>query len=954
MKRLIDYLIIGAGPAGLQLGYYMAKAEMDYQIVEAGDNAGSFFQTYPRHRQLISINKVNTGSTDAEFNLRSDWNSLLSHSKDLLFTHYSKRFFPPAERYVQYLQDYASHHHLNIKYQTKIVRVHKKAEIFHLWDQNGDSYACRYLVVATGISKPYVPPIPGIELAEQYATVSIDPDEFINQKVLIIGKGNSAFETADNLMETTATIHVASPHSVTLAWKTHYVGNLRAVNNNLLDTYQLKSQNAILDATIDKIALHEGKYHVTFSYAHAEEDTDYQIYDRVLCCTGFQFDSDLFDESCKPALTINDRFPSQTSEWESTTVQGLYFAGVLTQVRDYKKTTSAFIHGFRYNSRALYHIFNKKYHNVEWPRRTLTQAPVALTSAVIERINRTSALWQQFGFFCDLIIIPDVPLAKSEEQELTPYYYEGVLPSTNSHDQPIAYYYEDVPVDYVHDSHFGLEAHYYTITLEYGPFHDEVDPFNISRVAQTNAEESERSIYLHPVIRRYQKNKLVAEHHLVENLENQWNRDVHINPLRDFFTCEVTKIIQPIKDKTTSVVIEKMQTKESLHMPHQTHTHNGNRDILVFKPEHFLDRQHLDIFNGNRQAEEFLRYPVITPESCGSVDLAAHLFVFPVGHQTPPHAHKPGTNAMVYVASGQGTTYSGKHGEHAQKVAAGDFIYIPSGVLHYTVNDGTEPLIGMLARTPATDTEAFFEVETLKNLHTNGNGNGHGDHDGCDDIMVFKAAEYLKSRQLDSFDGLAEAEAFFRHPIITPETSGSDILASHLFVLPAGKRTLPHVHEYDTYAMVYVLSGSGTSYTGEHGENVHKVAAGDFIYIPPQVVHYTINDGNEAIVAILVRTPAIDNDSFFGPEAEAFLEIAASRSAHSSLQQLGLDGDGCDLVVDAAAAVDHGFQRIETNGDGCDIVVDTDSLTENGHRFQQLKGQGDGCEVVVDVEMVGD
>ena len=59
--------------------------------------------------------------------------------------------------------------------------------------------------------------------------------------------------TADNLTGSTALIHIVSPEPVKFAWKTHYVGDLRAVNNNFLDTYQLKSQNAVLDANIVNI-----------------------------------------------------------------------------------------------------------------------------------------------------------------------------------------------------------------------------------------------------------------------------------------------------------------------------------------------------------------------------------------------------------------------------------------------------------------------------------------------------------------------------------------------------------------------------------------------------------------------------------------------------------------------------------------------------------------------------
>ena len=50
----MDYLVIGAGPAGLQLGYFFAQAARGYLVIEAGDQPGTFFRTFPRHRRLIS------------------------------------------------------------------------------------------------------------------------------------------------------------------------------------------------------------------------------------------------------------------------------------------------------------------------------------------------------------------------------------------------------------------------------------------------------------------------------------------------------------------------------------------------------------------------------------------------------------------------------------------------------------------------------------------------------------------------------------------------------------------------------------------------------------------------------------------------------------------------------------------------------------------------------------
>lgn len=51
------YIIVGAGPAGLQLGYFMDRASRDYLILEKTAAPGASFKLYPRHRQLISINK---------------------------------------------------------------------------------------------------------------------------------------------------------------------------------------------------------------------------------------------------------------------------------------------------------------------------------------------------------------------------------------------------------------------------------------------------------------------------------------------------------------------------------------------------------------------------------------------------------------------------------------------------------------------------------------------------------------------------------------------------------------------------------------------------------------------------------------------------------------------------------------------------------------------------------
>ena len=507
-----DYLIVGAGPAGLQLSYFLEKAGRNYLVLEAGDAPGNCFKQFPRHRKLISINKVYTGYDDPEINLRWDWNGLLSDNEDLLFKNYSKDYFPDAEDLVRYLGDFASHFNLNIQYGVKVVKV-SKPDTFRVLDDQGNVYSCKRLIVATGFSKPYIPPIPGFELTENYVDVSVDPEDFKNQKVLVIGKANSGFETADNLISTAAVIHILSPNPLNLAWKTHYVGHLRAVNNNFLDTYQLKSQNAVLDATIQKIEHKDGKYIVSVSYTHAHGETEDLVYDRVIACTGFRFDDQIFDDTCRPELTINDRFPAQTSEWESKNIQDLYFAGVLMHMRDMKKGTSGFIHGFRYNVRVLYNILEKKYHNRPWKSYEIYGNPESMLDTIIKRVNQTSALWQQFGFLCDVIVV--------------------------SGDR--AKYYEELAVDYVHDSELGQSEDYYIVTLEFGKVKG--DPFNIERNPVPN--KAQESVFLHPVVRHFRGSELIDEIHLLEDLDAEWNKEqAHVQPLREFFERELDRTLE--------------------------------------------------------------------------------------------------------------------------------------------------------------------------------------------------------------------------------------------------------------------------------------------------------------------------------------------------------------------------------------------------------------------------
>ena len=503
MKQL-DYLIIGGGPAGLQLAYCLEQEERDYLVLESEDRVGRFFELYPRHRKLLSINKRFTGydDDDQEGKLRYDWNSLICDDPQMAFTNYSTEYFADSRDYARYLRDYAARFDLRIQYNTRVERIDENASDedwkYTVTTNDGEQIACKALVVATGVWKPYIPDIPGIELTENYMDCSIDPADYADQKVLIIGKGNSAFETANHLCDVTRVTHLCSPSPIKFAWQTHFFGHLRAVNNDFLDTYILKGQNSVLDAEIRKIEKDGDELVVSIEFAHADGQKAVLAYDRIITCAGFRWDhASLFGDGAKPELACECRLPAMTSGWESENLPSLFYAGTIMQIRDLKKTMSNVLHGFRFNVQCLSRIVQERVEpNYEWPCDRLPMDPEAVASKIIHRVSTNAGLMHQPGFLCDVFVV------KQDRVE----------------------YYDVMPVEYVADSRFGEYDHYYVVTMEYGEF--EGDPFAEHR--EPDAAKAYKDAYLHPRIRRFCRGELVDEHHISESLENDWRLDDHL------------------------------------------------------------------------------------------------------------------------------------------------------------------------------------------------------------------------------------------------------------------------------------------------------------------------------------------------------------------------------------------------------------------------------------------
>mmetsp|Transcript_22360 Transcript_22360/g.16844 ORF Transcript_22360/g.16844 Transcript_22360/m.16844 type:complete len:129 (+) Transcript_22360:479-865(+) len=112
----------------------------------------------------------------------------------------------------------------------------------------------KVLIASTGWTTENIPKyLEGVEGYETYGSHPINKERYKNRNVLILGKGNSAFETAEYLTDTAANIFVNSRSPITHSWWSRYVGHLRSINNTFLDTYLLKLGNAVDTLTVREV-----------------------------------------------------------------------------------------------------------------------------------------------------------------------------------------------------------------------------------------------------------------------------------------------------------------------------------------------------------------------------------------------------------------------------------------------------------------------------------------------------------------------------------------------------------------------------------------------------------------------------------------------------------------------------------------------------------------------------
>src|SRR5689334_21986946 len=183
----LDVIVVGAGQAGLAIGYYLGKAGVNFVLLEAGAEVGHSW--------------------------RNRWDSLRLFSPAQYDSLPGMPFPAPADSHpskddvADYLAAYAEHFALPVRLNSPVLRLHRDPDGTFAVTTPTEVLSARQVVVATG---PFqTPRIPA--LAEQVDPLvpQLHSAEYRNpgqlsagSQVLVVGAANSGLQIAEELAET--------------------------------------------------------------------------------------------------------------------------------------------------------------------------------------------------------------------------------------------------------------------------------------------------------------------------------------------------------------------------------------------------------------------------------------------------------------------------------------------------------------------------------------------------------------------------------------------------------------------------------------------------------------------------------------------------------------------------------------------------------------------------------
>jgi putative flavoprotein involved in K+ transport len=177
---LEEAIVLGAGTAGLAAAAALRRVGVEAIVLEQADNVGAAWRT---RYDGLRLNTPGWMSTQPGFRASR------------------RRYgeFPSRDAWVQYLEDYAAHHRIDVRFGTHVHGV-RSADCGWRVETDRGELPARFVVVATGFDHdPNLPDWPGHdgftgELI--HSSAYRNPEPYRDRDVLVVGPGTTGSEVA--------------------------------------------------------------------------------------------------------------------------------------------------------------------------------------------------------------------------------------------------------------------------------------------------------------------------------------------------------------------------------------------------------------------------------------------------------------------------------------------------------------------------------------------------------------------------------------------------------------------------------------------------------------------------------------------------------------------------------------------------------------------------------------
>ncbi|MFB3161956.1 NAD(P)/FAD-dependent oxidoreductase [Neobacillus sp. 179-J 1A1 HS] len=176
-----DVIVIGAGQAGLAMGYYLKQAKLSFLILDKGSAIG---ESWKNRYDSLTLFTPRSYSSLPGLALKGE-----------------ESIYPTKDVISDYLSLYANTFSLPIQLNTAIKRLDKE-EHFTLYTTQGE-YHCKNVIIATGpFQEPFIPEFSHLlseNILQVHSSMYKNPSQLQEGTTLVVGGGNSGAQIAVEL-----------------------------------------------------------------------------------------------------------------------------------------------------------------------------------------------------------------------------------------------------------------------------------------------------------------------------------------------------------------------------------------------------------------------------------------------------------------------------------------------------------------------------------------------------------------------------------------------------------------------------------------------------------------------------------------------------------------------------------------------------------------------------------